>query len=124
MGNKKLYHATYEPLLNDIARDGLGATDRTNWADAKPDAVYLSTDPNEAVSFAETAPDVPEGWLDRVVVLSVPADALTAGAIHDDEANRDPEARTVEYLGVIAPEHLSLHSAPGRKAESQQLRKR
>lgn len=120
--NTKLFHATYEPLLDDIARDGLGATDRTNWPGSQSGVVYLSERPGEAESFAEIAPDVPEEWLDRIVVLSVSADALSQSKLQEDRANRDSQATTFEYQDIVPPELLSVHSTPGRKTMRETLR--
>lgn len=49
-----LYHATYIPLLDSIKKTGLGGTTQTYWEDSKSGTVYLSTDKDVAISYAES----------------------------------------------------------------------
>lgn len=110
-----LYHATYEPLLNSIRANGLGATDRTNWPDSKPEAVYLSTTPDEAYDFAQTCESVPADWVDQIVILAIPARKLTGAKLCNDGANRDKHNTTFEYHGVIDPDNITIYSEPEYK---------
>lgn len=101
-----LWHATYRPLLRKIMTKGLGATRRTNWSDSKPGVVYLAMDPDSAESYAETAENVPEGWLDMIVVLKVDTKSLDKSGFSVDTNNQAGD--TFEFHGVIPPEHLSV----------------
>lgn len=67
-----LYHATYIPYLEEIIKSKyIKSGQHTNWDISSKDVVYLSRDPNDAFSYAETAEDVPEDYLDQVVVLKI-----------------------------------------------------
>ena len=98
-----LYHATYEPLLDDIKRHGLGATSRTFWEDSKPGVVYLADDPYVAESYAEANENCDEDWLDQIIVLELRTSDLDSSQLfvdRNERANED-EVHTYEYHGVI-----------------------
>lgn len=96
-----LYHATYKPLLKSIQANGLGGGGaQTKWTDSKPGVVYLAKDPDVAVSYAETSDEVPEEWLDQIVVLAISTDSLDTSKLKDDENVLDDDS-TLEYHGVI-----------------------
>lgn len=100
------YHATYLEHLPSIINNGLGPTpdDNKNYDRSKDNAVYLSIDPHVAESFADTAEDVPEAWLDEIVVIQIPADRLDLTKLSVD-ANiilSEGEAPfSFEYAGTI-----------------------
>tara|TARA_R110002051_G_scaffold306004_2_gene376350 strand:- start:3286 stop:3660 length:375 start_codon:yes stop_codon:yes gene_type:complete len=100
-----LYHATYEPLLGSIIENGLGATGRTNWEDSKPGVVYLALDPLVSESYAETSERVPEEWLGQIVVLKIKTSNLESSKLFSDGNVLDGND-TLEYHGVIPPEHI------------------
>jgi len=104
---KTLYHATYKPLLNKIKTLGLGNTKRTNWQDSKAGVVYLSEDPYVAESYAETAEEVPETWLDEIVILQIDTTNLNVTDFFIDRNNLN--ADTIEYHGIIPSEYISLY---------------
>ena len=101
-----LYHATFEPLLDSIRANGLGATKRTNWEDSRPGVVYLAEDPAVAESYAETTERVPEEWLEQIVILQISTSDLDPDKLISDE-NVIGDAGTLEYHGTIPPEYLS-----------------
>lgn len=98
---KYLYHATYKQLLGSIKRHGLGATKQTYWTDSKPGVVYLSTDEDVAVSYAEANENVPEEYIDNIVVLKIPFDSLDPNFLFIDENVQDNDGVTLEYHKII-----------------------
>ena len=110
-----LYHATYKPLLKSIQANGLGGGGaQTKWTDSKPGVVYLAKDPDVAVSYAETSDEVPEEWLDQIVVLAISTDSLDTSKLKDDENVLDDDS-TLEYHGVIKKFKLGENFADGKK---------
>ena len=110
-----LYHATYKPLLKSIQANGLGGGGaQTKWTDSKPGVVYLAKDPDVAVSYAETSDEVPEEWLDQIVVLAISTDSLDTSKLKDDENVLDDDI-TLEYHGVIKKFKLGENFADGKK---------
>ena len=96
-----LYHATYIPLLDSIKKTGLGGTTQTYWEDSKPGTVYLSVDKDVAISYAESNENVPEDWLDQIVVLVVSFDKLDPDYLEIDQNVQDNEGVTLEYHKII-----------------------
>lgn len=67
---KKLYHATYAPLIKKIKKEGLGGPSaRKKWEDSKKGVTYWATDPEIAYSYAESSEMVSDDWLDEIVVF-------------------------------------------------------
>jgi hypothetical protein len=95
----KLYHATYEPLLKKIKDKGLGNTRITFWPDSVPGVVYLSEDSDVAESYAETAEEIPEDWIDKIVILEIDSDDLDLDKLYIDNNNLNWD--TLEYHGII-----------------------
>ena len=61
-----LYHATYKPYWEEIKKEGfIKPGKHYNWSDIFKTYryIYLSTDYDNAYSYAETAEDVPEELL-------------------------------------------------------------
>ena len=109
-----LYHATYKPLLKSIQANGLGGGGaQAKWTDSKPGVVYLAKDPDVAVSYAETSDEVPEEWLDQIVVLAISTDSLDTSKLKDDENVLDDNS-TLEYHGVIKKFKLGENFADGK----------
>lgn len=96
-----LYHATYKPLLDNIQKLGLGNTQQTYWEDSKPGVVYLSLDEDVAISYAEVNENVPDDWLDQIVVIEVDSDVLDLTQLIIDENVQDNDGTTVEYHKII-----------------------
>ena len=98
----KLYHATYRPLLASIQKNGLaGIGCRKNWEDSKEGVVYLALAPEVAESYAESADNVPEEWLDDIVVLAIPTSQLDLTYLSSDGNVQNNSGDTLEYHGVI-----------------------
>lgn len=98
-----LYHATYKPYWEEIKKEGfIKPGKHSNWPDIFKTYryIYLSTDYDNAYSYAETAEDVPEGYLDQIVVLEIDADKLDIDHISADENqiydSADDEGRSIE----------------------------
>lgn len=66
-----LYHATYAPYFKQIKKSGyIKPGINKNWG-ISGDFVYLSRDPEDAASFAESVEDVPEKYLDQIIILKI-----------------------------------------------------
>lgn len=99
-----LYHATCEPRLDSILRNGLGANVLAkNWDDSKDGVVYLAVDPDIAESYAETSENVPEEYLDSIVILEINTRLLDINKFSIDQNVLDNDGSTIEYEGVIPP---------------------
>ena len=105
----KLYHATYEDLIPSIERFGLGGkSSGYEWEDSKKGVVYLATYPEIAISYAETNEEVPEDWLDNIVVFEVDSDKLDSYKLNVDQNVQDNDGSTYEYHGIIPMRLLTL----------------
>lgn len=105
----KLYHATYEDLIPSIERFGLGGSSSGyEWEDSKKGVVYLATDPEIAISYAETNEEVPEEWIDNIVVFEVRSNYLDQDKLMIDNNVQDNDGSTYEYHGVIPWRFLTL----------------
>jgi hypothetical protein len=98
-----LYHATYKKLLPSIKEKGLDTKKvQLAWEDSEPGVVYLANDPDVAESYAETSENVPEEWLDEIVLLKIQSKYLDLSKLYQDRNVRsDEEPSTFEYHGVI-----------------------
>ena len=98
IGVDTLYHATYKPYWEEIKKAGFikpGA--HQNWGDVfkTKNNIYLSKDYYNALSYAETAEEVPEELLNQIVVLEIDADKL-------DVDHLDPDSNQVyDYDGEV-----------------------
>lgn len=101
-----LYHATYKRLLKSIRELGLGAGNRQNWSDSQTGVVYLAYDKDQAESYAETSDEVPESWLDEIIILEVSTENLDKSKFGIDRNNLDRS--TIEYHGVIHSSEFRL----------------
>ena len=103
-----LYHATYEPFLDSIMANGLGGAGvQQQWEDSLPGHVYLARDPEVAESHAEANDDVPDDYIDNIVVLAIDATKLDRDKLVDDENVLDDDS-TLAYKGVIPSTALSM----------------
>lgn len=102
MKKRYLYHATYKPVLPLIKQHGL---DNTNahlaWNDSVRGVVYLATDKDIAGSFAETSVDVPDEWVNDIVVLQIDTTFLDLSKLRLDRNIQDNTGYSYEYHGVI-----------------------
>ncbi len=96
-----LYHATYEPFLNSILANGLGgAGTQQQWEDSKPGHVYLARDPEVAESHAEANEQVPDDYIDNIIVLAIDTSKLDMDKLVDDPNVLDDDS-TLAYKGII-----------------------
>lgn len=101
MSQDTLFHATYAPLLPSIIEYGLGGQGaRPNWPDSAQGMVYLALSKEIAISYAETPDEVPEDWLDQIVLIGIDRVSLDADFLEAD-ANVQGDPMTLQYLGVI-----------------------
>jgi hypothetical protein len=111
-----LYHATYEPYLPSIMRSGLGAEiPMKNWEDSEDGVVYLATESDVAVSYAETSDAVPEEYLDQIVVLAIDVEQLDLENIFIDGNVVDNDGATMEYHGIVPVSAITLCQNPNFK---------
>jgi hypothetical protein len=97
-----LYHATYKPLLRSIKLHGLDNTkSKRVWDDSKIGYVYLAKDKEVATSYAESSDNVPESYLDDIVILHIDATKLDNSKLSIDKNVIDNVGDTLEYNGVI-----------------------
>ncbi len=96
-----LYHATYKPFLDSIMKNGLGGKGaQAQWEDSKPGYVYLAKDPEVARSHAEANEEVPDEYIDDIVVLSIDASQLDQNNLENDPNVQDDDS-TLAYKGII-----------------------
>jgi len=106
-----LYHATYKPFLDSIMKNGLGGKGaQTQWEDSKPGYVYLAKDPEVAVSHAEANEEVPDEYIDNIVVLSIDASQLDQDNLEDDPNVMDDDS-TLAYKGIIPTSAFTIMEA-------------
>jgi len=104
--------------------EGLGGPSSVpNWSGSKKGVVYLAHDKDVAISYAETSDDVPEHFLDQIVVLEIDATKLEASNIYSDNNVIDDDS-TVEYHSIVEPRaitevvpqfEMSVHSTSSPK---------
>jgi len=106
-----LYHATYKPFLDSIMKNGLGGKGaQTQWEDSKPGYVYLAKDPEVAYSHAEANEEVPDEYIDNIVVLSIDASQLDQDNLEDDPNVMDDDS-TLAYKGIIPTSAFSVNES-------------
>lgn len=95
IGSKVVYHATYKPYWEEIKKEGfIKPGKHQNW-NISQSYIYLSKDYYNALSYAETAEDVPEELLNQIIVLEITADKL-------DVDHLDPDHNQVyDYDGEV-----------------------
>ena len=98
-----LYHATYKPYWEEIKKEGfIKPGKHYNWSDIFKTYryIYLSTDYDNAYSYAETAEDIPEELLNQIVVLEIDTNKLDIDSISADENqiydSDEDEGRSIE----------------------------
>lgn len=97
-----LYHATYWPLLKSIKKFGLDSSkSKKMWEDSKDGVIYLATNPDEAIDFAESSDEAPDKWIDNIVVLKIDASKLDKNKLKKDSNVRNDDDTNLEYHGII-----------------------
>ncbi len=105
----KLYHATYKPLIPSIKKEGLGGKSaKKNWPDSKQGVTYWSLSPDVAYSYAESAEEVDERWLDQIIVLECSISDFDLKKLFIDRNVIDNDGMTLEYHGIIAYSKLKF----------------
>ena len=81
---KYLYHATYKPYFREIKKSGYILPGvHKNW-EISNDVIYLCRHEDNAVDYAETAEDVPEEFLNQIIVLVIDTNKLDLNALDID----------------------------------------
>ena len=76
------------------------------WEDSIPGYVYLALDPEVAFSYAESSEEVPEEWIDNIVILKIDKYFLDQDKLFIDQNVIDNVGDTLEYRGVIPWESI------------------
>jgi len=107
---KYLYHATYKPLFKKIKQQGLDTRNVSKkWEDSVSGYVYLAKDPFVAESYAETSENVPESYLDNIIILKIDTSKLDKSKLFIDANVQDNEGDTLEYRGIIPIEAIEIY---------------
>jgi len=102
-----LYHATYKPLLKKIKEHGLDTRmSKKAWEDSIPGYVYLALEPDVAFSYAESSEEVPDEWIDQIIILKIDRESLDQDKLFIDQNVLDNVGDTLEYRGVIPWEYV------------------
>lgn len=108
----KLYHATYGAYLDSILKYGLIRGYRKNW-DFSENYVYLTNDPEIAISFAETSDTVAEEFLADIVIFEIDSKDLKLAKLKvDDNITQDEEDNepySFQYREDISPQYLKVY---------------
>ena len=109
----KLYHATYGAYLDSILEKGLIPNYKTNW-DFSGRYIYLTSDPDIAQSFAETADKAPNEYLKDIVIFEVDLKDLDQDKLRVDDnitqdENEEDEPYSFQYSGTIRPSLLTVY---------------
>jgi thiol-disulfide isomerase/thioredoxin len=110
----KFYHGTYGVYLDSILEKGLIANYNTSW-DFSERYIYLSDDPEIALTFAEVAEEVPEEYLKDIVIIEIDSKdldiarlSIDSNIIYDLEEKKDPYS--FQYKGIIKPKAITIYS--------------
>jgi len=107
---KYLYHATYKPLFKKIKQQGLDTRNVSKkWEDSVSGYVYLAKDPFVAESYAEISENVPESYLDNIIILKIDTSQLDKSKLFIDANVQDNEGDTLEYRGIIPIEAIEIY---------------
>jgi hypothetical protein len=101
---KLLYHATYRALVNDILKDGLKICPNIRNFDWCQKGIYLASSPGIAESFAEVSENenIPEDWIDDIVVLEINTKLLDKNSfVKDPYWNIDVETLDETNLSFL-----------------------
>lgn len=118
----KFYHATYGAYLDSIMEKGLIPNYNATYGPLSKSYVYLSTDEDNALSFASMA-NVPEEHVDMIVVLRIDDQYLNIENLEiDRNVMYDWETEeefldsvggmpySFQYNGPIPPEAITIYS--------------
>lgn len=105
----KLYHATYKSLLSKIKSEGLGGKSaKPNWEDSKQGVTYWAISEDIAYSYAESAENVPEEWLDEIIIFECDIDNFDLSQLFEDETVLENDGSTVEYHKIMPFDKLRI----------------
>lgn len=101
------HHATYKPLLKKIKEHGLDTRmSKKAWEDSIPGYVYLALEPDVAFSYAESSEEVPDEWIDQIIILKIDRESLDQDKLFTDQNVLDNVGDTLEYRGIIPWEYV------------------
>lgn len=112
---EKLYYATFSKLLRKIKKCGYLGNSPYKLSDSNNKYVYLSTDPDKAYSYAETALDDYDNERlydmlkdDDIVILEIDTKYLDKNKLFRDENVVDGET-TYQYKGIINCQIMKIY---------------
>lgn len=107
-----VYHATFRSNLQGIRKKGLEPGHTKNWADSKPNVICLSSNPDIAYSYCESAEEVSEvKYGSGIVMLAIPIVSLNTAFIRLDSNIRMNNSECYEYGGRIPSELIYVCSS-------------
>lgn len=108
----KLYHATFESYMPSILEHGLIPSTHSNWYGCASGFVYLSNNPDVAVSFCEASDATPQEVYDSgICCLEVDKEKLNTKLLFDDPNILDKpcdDGLCFAYAGSISPACLQI----------------
>ena len=107
----KLYHATYKALLPKIKTEGLGGKSaKPNWENSKPGVTYQAKSEDIAYSYVKTSENVPEEWLDEIIVFEYAIENFDLSKLFIDKNVIENDDATFEYHGIMPFDKLKAIS--------------
>lgn len=105
----KLYHATYKALIPKIKSEGLGGKSaKPNWEDSKPGVTYWAKTEDIAYSYTETSENVPEEWLDEIIVFECAIENFDLSQLFIDKNVIENDDATFEYHKIMPFNKLKI----------------
>jgi hypothetical protein len=102
---KILYHATFRHHKKSILKYGLDPSriKKKTWDDCFSWFIYLSTNKEHALSYCEASDDVPEDWLDEIIVYEILTSDLDLSLLNFDpnDSNAYQKGQEEMLSGVV-----------------------
>ena len=102
-----LYHASFRQLLPSIKKNGLNPRIESKSWSMSGNYIYLSADKYVAESYAEIADNVPDSYLDNIIVFEIDKNLLNLDKLTMDTNNKAGD--TYQYAGIIPWENRPKH---------------
>lgn len=104
-----LFHATFRANLQSIKKKGIEPGHTKNWEDSNKGVICLSTDPEVAYSYCESAEEVSEYKYDSgIVVLAIPTVVLNPLELRVDRNVRSKGQDSYEYHSNIPAKYIHV----------------
>ena len=89
---------------------GLGGNNiNKNWSDSKDNTVYLSSDPLEALAYAETSELLDDDTMfDEIIIIQINTKFIDKNKLISDTNIKNDDHNSYEYNGIIPPQYLKI----------------